>query len=261
MDRPRSIPTGFRWLLAACAAGSLALPLAASAHQEALVQSGNQTYWFSVGYLSPGDTYVPIGTRVTLDFSVWRPDPNRPTDFPAPATQRLAGFEKTLQVEMISGGHRRVTNFVMRPGLDVPLLFFRPTAEGSYAFRFFGTLNFTPVDITFTCNPGGHAAGGTQVTVIPPVVAEGTLVASRGAFVCPFSPIAVEGFPIPAADESGTAAQLANDLQQVKTDFGRIKAALGTQRLIGLGGAALGLAALILSLWAISRSRSRTPYG
>lgn len=55
--------------------------------------------------------------------------------------------------------HARV--FDLYPAFRAPGRYqavFYPTVPTTYSFRFFGTVKGVPVDLVFTCNPGGHVA-------------------------------------------------------------------------------------------------------
>ena len=83
-------------------------------------------------------------------------------------TKAVEGLEKTLKVELSAGPKKKVMQFepaFRDPGhYEAP---FYPTVQTTYSYRLFGTVNNTPVNLTFTCSPagGGEAQGTNNSTV------------------------------------------------------------------------------------------------
>lgn len=265
MDHPRSILTGFRWLLISCAVGALAVPLAASAHQNALLQVGDKAYWFSVGYLSAGGEDQLVSSRAVLDFNVWPADPLRPDVLPSnkPPVPDIA---RTFTLEVLRGEQRKKLTIVMqrRVGgsdnspITAPAAVFIPTVADAYSFHFSGTLNFTPVDITFTCNTAGHFAD----TPIPPRPAgQAALLRTSGAIACPTERHPAERFPESLTPEERELQELREQLDQTNAQLSALESKMKQNLLLALGGATAGLAGIVAAAVTLVRRRQPTPYG
>jgi hypothetical protein len=106
----------------------------------------------------------------------------------------VVGAQETLQVELIAGDKKRTTNLSPVHGAEGQYRSnFIATVPTTITYRVFGTLEDTPVDLSFTCNPAGHPQSeeDTSRTVISDGVVQ-TL--KRGAFGCPQEKEAF-GFP------------------------------------------------------------------
>src|SRR5581483_10082148 len=102
---------------------------------------------------------------------------------------------KALQVEISAGGQKKTFNLTPAYGKDgAYYATFYPTVQTTYAYRFFGTLNNTPIDLTFTCNPAPssvQAADNTKVDLSGGV----SRVSKAGSFGCPLAKADL-GFPV-----------------------------------------------------------------
>lgn len=151
----------------------------------------------------------------------------------------LTGAQDMLQVEMTAGDTSRVVNLEPVHGYEgsykAPFIATVPT---TLTYRFFGELEGTPVDLTFTCNPAGHpqAAEDTSRTDISEGVVQ-TL--KRGAFGCP-QPKEAFGFPEEAPSEV-TLAQNVGELSDMVTEN---EDQNGTSGVVGLVAILLSLLAL-----------------
>ena len=129
----------------------------------------------------------------------------------------LDGLEQTLQVEFIYGDKREVRQ--LEP-LDAPAGMFAnfpPTRSEQYSYRLFGTVEGTPIDLTFSCNPAGHIVDRTTVKERGRLSPSVTRVYKIGSIVCPDEKrIVAFGFP----DTTVTKAALHNEVSCV---LGRIK--------------------------------------
>jgi hypothetical protein len=170
-------------MVAGVIAGVLILvPAAADAHEHHLLEIGGMEYEFVIGSL--GEPIV-VDDKTGVDLRVSTPGtPSLP----------VAGLEETLKVELIAGNARKVMDF--SPVYNVPGSYktmFYPTVATTLSYRVFGTVNETPVDITFTCSPAGHATAEDDATEV--VLSEGvTRYLKSGSFGCPVEKEAL-GFP------------------------------------------------------------------
>ncbi len=129
---------------AAALAAALALLLlsgtsTASAHERRTVAG---KYVFVVGFLNePALVEEPNG----IDLRVTNAQTNEPVE----------GLEKTLKAEIIVGDQKKTVDLRARFGqkgaYTADII---PTKAGTWAFRFFGTVEGTPVDERFESGPG-----------------------------------------------------------------------------------------------------------
>jgi hypothetical protein len=169
-----------RSALAGLAATAL-LVVPAAAHQRQLFQIGTADYLVIVGFL---DEPVFTGDKSGVDLAVLVPDPANPTDSRAPNVKPVEGLEKTLKVEVKAGPHTR--EFELKPAFRQPGRYeawFVPTVATTYTYRFHGTVNGVPVDLSFACNPTGHVATDDKSAV--KVSREVTRKAVIGSYGCP----------------------------------------------------------------------------
>lgn len=169
-------------------------------------------YRFVVGW-STEPAY--LGQRNGVDLTVTRKDNNEPVE----------GLEKTLQLELLFGGIKRQAELravFRQPGKYTADLI--PTREGDYRFRFFGTVEGAPVDVTFD-SADGKFDGVRATTAIQFPSAE----ASAGQL----------GQAVQAAEQQAVQAQAAARLGQT----------------LGAGGLIVGLLGLGVGGWALWRGR------
>jgi hypothetical protein len=126
-------------LVAALALLLLSGPSAASAHERRTVAG---KYVFVVGFLNePALVEEPNG----IDLRVTNAQTNEPVE----------GLEKTLKAEIIVGDQKKTVDLRARFGqkgaYTADII---PTKAGTWAFRFFGTVEGTPVDERFESGPG-----------------------------------------------------------------------------------------------------------
>lgn len=124
----------------------------------------------------------------------------------------LAGAQESLQVEMIAGDAKKVVNLSPVYGAEGQYKSnFIATVPTTLTYRFFGTLEGSPVDLSFSCNPAGHPQAEEDVTRSE--VSEGVIqTLKRGAFGCPL-PKDELGFP-ETVDSSFALAQEVETLQE-----------------------------------------------
>jgi hypothetical protein len=208
--------------MAMISAAILAAPRLASAHEHQTFEIGGKTYVFTIGSLNEP---VAVDDKSGIDIEIALIENGKE----APVT----GLEATLKAEIIAGPAKRT--FDLSPVYGKPggykAVFF-PTIQTTYTYRIFGTIEGTAVDVSFACNPAGHAISedwkGSE-----PLSAGVARIAKSGSFGCP-SGKAELGFPEP----SMSLAQMHQDTDRNDLNWGLI----GT--FIGVIGCLLGLLAL-----------------
>ena len=122
----------------------------------------------------------------------------------------LATSPKVLQLEPAFG----------EPGAyEAP---FYPTVATTLTYRLFGTINNTPVDLTFTCTPTGEAgaaADNSTVQVSEGVVRKGI----EGGYGYP-SPLTDAGFPEPMMSNF----EITTMLEQLRSEIGSTNTTTGS---------------------------------
>ena len=171
--------------------GFFVLPAAASAHENHVYRIGGADYQFTIGSL--GEPVV-IDDKTGVDFRLRRIDTDTPVE----------GADQTIHVEVSAGNVKKT--MTLSPVFGEPGAYkttFYPTVQTTLTYRFFGSLNNTPIDLSFTCNPAGHpqAAEDTRVVEISDGV---TRMLKRGAFGCPVAKADL-GFPEPSVALIDTA--------------------------------------------------------
>lgn len=183
-------------------------PALVLAHEQRSVQIGGTVYQFTVGSLGEpvivdDKTGVDLGVKLldeaglasmgaNVDHSqmVHLPDGTMLT-----AGAAVEGLEQTLQVELQADGKKKVLPFTTvygTPGKYKAV--FIPTTEAAFSYRIFGTVAGTPVDLLFSCNPGGHAMSGDVMLVNEKLSDQVTVIARKGGFGC-FAAKEDFGFP------------------------------------------------------------------
>ena len=159
------------------------LPVMASAHERQQFEINGITYQFVMG--SIGEP-VHIDDKSGVELRVERVNilaghEDHHTSGPG----AVEGLEKTLKVEVQSHNESRIME--LTPGYAQPGMYravFYPTAAGTYTYRFFGTLEDIPVDLTFTC-ASGHVMEGAEDVTREEVGPGITRVLKAGSFGCP----------------------------------------------------------------------------
>ena len=165
----------------------------ALAHQRALFTIGGKDYLLVVGSQNEP---VFVDDKSGVDFFAYTPDPKDPLNSQANGTKHVDGLEKTLKVELSAGAKKKVMQ--LEPAFRDPGHYnapFYPTVQTTYNYRLFGTINNTPVNLTFTCSPGGAEAQGVSNSTVK--ISDGVeRKALAGSFGCPNSRFDV-AFPEP----------------------------------------------------------------
>ncbi len=165
----------------------LMIPFLASAHQHATYEIGGVEYEFTIGSLNEP---IVVDDKTGVDFRVARGQHGSAESTP------VTGLENDLKVELIAGDKRKILDLV--PVYNTPGSYkatFFPTIPTTLSYRIFGTINDTPVDLTFTCAEEGQAAVDEGEKEISAGV---TQIMKGGGFGCP-APKSDLGFPEPSS--------------------------------------------------------------
>ncbi len=204
------------------------IPVLTSAHERQTFEINGINYQFVVG--SVGEpVYVDDKSGVEVRVERVSVLPGHEEHHSDVGPGAVIGLEKTMQVDLVSGDRRKTLE--LSPGYNEPGLYravFFPTASTQIGYRFYGTLEDIPVDITFTCSPAGHvmeapSINSDRVTLSPGVVR----TSQTGSFGCPREKAEI-GFPYEATE-----------LATLQSD---------STRMIAWGAAALSLLAVGLVL-------------
>jgi len=226
-----------KFALTASIAISAFLPLVASAHEHGTYQIGKGYYQIVVGSLNEP---VAVDDKTGVDLMVNKcfnsacmakmsPD----GDMDGPAGTPVTGLDQTLKVELQAGGKVKRLSLKPQYGKDGAYTAgFYPTQATTYSYHFTGTIDGTPVDLSYSCIPQG--ANGADVKS-PTKFSDGvTQITLAGGFGCPLAKEAL-GFP----DMSASAASLANTADSAKT--------------FGIVGIVFGVFALALAGYSVTR--------
>ena len=216
---------------------ALLVPTLASAHERDNFKIGNSYYQFVVGSLNEP---LVVDDKSGLDLTVSKcftasctPKKSADGDMDGPAGTPVKGLESTLKVTMMAGD--MMQSFDISPvwGKDGAYkTTFYPTVATTFSYHITGTLENTPIDLTFTCLPEGAARAADDTT--PKNISEGvTRTLHAGAFGCPLEKEKF-GFPEKALSTGSLARQAAD-----ANKFGILGVVLG---IVGaaLAGIALG---------------------
>lgn len=220
-------------------------PLVAGAHERQVFNIGGTDYIFVVGSL--GEPIV-VDDKTGIELRVKKADPKAPTDANATGAIPVVDLEKTLKVELIAGDKK--TTLDISPAYKDPGAYkntFFPTIATTYTYRFFGTINDTPVDLSFACNPAGHVAAPEETTEVS--VTEGVVRKFKaGQFGCPLAKEEL-GFPEPTMTMVGMHEDAEHHMSGVMTAVNE-RSSSGAALAFGLLGVVMGA----LALW-----KSRAP--
>jgi hypothetical protein len=183
----------------------------AFAHERQLYTIGDQDYLIVIGSLNEP---IFVDDKSGVDLRVLRADPNNPMNSTAEGAAPVEGLEETVQVELAAGNNTRTLQ--LEPAFGEPGAYeapFYPTVATTISYRLFGTINDTPVDLTFTCAPTGEAgavADNSTVQISEGVVRKGI----EGGYGCPL-PLADAGFPEPLMSNN----EIVTSLEQVQSEM------------------------------------------
>ncbi len=227
---------------------ALFTPALVSAHERQLINIGGTDYLFVVGSL--GEPVV-VDDKTGVDLRVQTADPKDPTNSSASGAKPLLGLEQALKVEIIAGDKKKNFDLTTVYGtLGSYKAVFFPTIKTSLTYHFTGTINNTPVDLSFSCAPEGSKAVEDKTEV-----ALGTGVKriyKNGQFGCPLGKEEL-GFPEDAMTVLGLHEDLHGDMDKMAKD----KASAPTTP--DQSGPALAFGLIGVILGAIALWKSRTP--
>ncbi len=192
----------------------------AFAHERQLYTIGGQDYLIVIGSLNEP---IFVDDKSGVDLRVLRADPNNPMNSSAEGAAPVEGLEETVQVELAAGNVTRVLQ--LEPTFGEPGAYeapFYPTVATTITYRLFGTINNTPVDLTFTCTPTGEAgaaADNSTVQISEGVVRKGI----EGGYGCP-APLTDAGFPEPFVSNN----EIVNTLEQLQGEIPSTSAPMGS---------------------------------
>lgn len=221
----------------------IASPQGASAHETHIYKIGNTFYAFVVGSLNEPIT-VDDATGVELHVNISDgPHPEESGRGHEAESAAVTGLDQTVKVELNAGSARKTLD--LRPKFGAPGQYtakFYPTVQTTYTYRFFGTINSVPIDVSFSCNPAGHPQSEDDESEVK-ISANVLRTFKRGAFGCPTAK-ADMGFPEPSASlhelnqKTDAVTARVSDLAPTTRNF--ILLAMG----VGVLGVVLGIAAL-----------------
>jgi len=213
----------------------------ASAHEHDTFKIGNKYYVFTVGSLNEP---VVVDSMSGVDFYV--------SQVPAPTTGMsmgniksagtpVTGLESTLKVELAAGDQKKTLTFDPASNAGHYTANFIPTVQTTYSYRIFGTLNGTPVDITFGCVNGvsEDAVDSSQVKVSDAIMR----VNKVGAFGCPDGRDGY-GFPEPAL----SSYEMSQNAAQIQAAAMGANSSAATAESLGGVGLLAGILGIVLAL-------------
>jgi hypothetical protein len=165
---------------------SIAIPSQfAFAHEKQLLSINEKPYLFVVG--SVGEP-VYINDKSGVELFAYTPDPNDLLDEDANGTKPVTGLEKSLKVEVSAGPKNKTLDF--EPDEENTAHYtatFFPSAETTYTYTLTGTVDNTPIHISYSCVPGAgddddSSAGNNTKTVLSKGVVREQIA---GGFSCP----------------------------------------------------------------------------
>jgi hypothetical protein len=193
----------------------------AFAHQRQLYTIGGQDYLIVIGSLNEP---IFVDDKSGVDLRVLRADPNNPMNSSAEGAVPEEGLEETIQVELGAGNVTRVLQ--LEPAFGEPGAYeapFYPTVATTITYRLFGTINNTPVDLTFTCTPTGEA-GAAAADMSTVQISEGVVRKGiEGGYGCP-APLTDAGFPEPFVSNN----EIVNTLEQLQSEIQSASAPMGS---------------------------------
>lgn len=192
----------------------------AFAHQRQLYTIGGQDYLIIIGSLNEP---IFVDDKSGVDLRVLRADPNNPMNSSAEGAAPEEGLEETIQVELGAGNVTRVLQ--LEPAFGEPGAYeapFYPTVATTITYRLFGTINNTPVDLTFTCTPTGEAGAAADMSTVQ--MSEGVVRKGiEGGYGCP-APLTDAGFPEPFVSNN----EIVNTLEQLQSEIQSATAPMGS---------------------------------
>lgn len=171
---------------------ALVLPASAFAHEVQVFEINGEEYQFVIGSLNE-PLVVDDKSGVDLRISMPEHAGMAATDHHAEGGA-VAGLEETLKVELIAGDKKKTLD--LSPVYNTPGSYkapFYPTVATTLSYRVFGTINETPIDLTFSCSPAGHTAAEEDTNRVQ-ISDKVFRVSKTGSYGCPQEK-AEMGFP------------------------------------------------------------------
>lgn len=222
---------------------TILFPSFAFAHERQVFTIGSNQYLFTVGSLNEP---VVIDDKTGVDLRVRLADPTNPGDGNAIGAKPVEGLEQSLKVEISAGDKKEILN--LEPAYKDPGTYkaiFFPTVQTTYAYRFFGTVDNTPVNLTFTCLPAGTPKSEEDKSVVP-LGDKVSRTLKVGGFGCPLQK-EILGFPELSMSVNGLHEDMHGDLSALeKTVSSSTKT-----------GTTFGIVALAISIVALVRTRKK----
>lgn len=228
----------------------IASPQSASAHETHIYKIGNQFYKFVVGSLNEPitvDDATGVDLRVNLATDEHLEEKGHGHGEEETAVE---GLDQNFKVELIAGEKKKTLE--LRPAFRDAGKYtakFYPTLQTTYTYRFFGTLNNVPVDLSFSCNPAGHPKSEDDKTEVK-ISDKITRTFKRGAFGCP-SAKADLGFP----EQSASLYDINGKIQTAENNLAKTSAKTDTSRTLGITGIVIGILGLIAGAGAWMKGR------
>jgi hypothetical protein len=223
----------------AIAAAFFAAASLTAAHERSTYKIGGKYYRITIGSLNEPfvvDNTSGVDLRVA---EVAAPGANGPSKS-GRAGSPVTGLERTLKVELAAGNKKETLSF--DPSDTSPGSYtadFIPTVQTTFSYRIFGTINGSPVDLTFTCVPGEGsetAEDASQVKLSGVVLR----VDKIGNFGCPVARSGA-GFPEPAL----SSYELAQNMQTLAEAQHAASSRAATAQTIGIAGLVVGFTGLL----------------
>lgn len=211
----------------------LALSPIASAHEVHNYRIGGKLYEFVVGSLNEP---ITVDDKTGVDFRVRELSGHGASADHHATEGAVEGLDQTLKVEVSAGDKKKTSDLSPVFGQSGAYkTTFYPTVQTTLTYRFFGTLNNTPIDLSFSCNPAGHPQAEEDTNEV--VMSEGVVrTLKRGAFSCPVAKADL-GFP----EASASLYDLGQKTSGLDARVSELSSTLRNTSLLALGLAILGL--------------------
>ena len=223
----------------AVAAAFCAVASLAAAHERDTYKIGEKYYRITIGSLNEPfvvDNISGVDLRVA---EVAGPGGKASPKSARPGAP-VTGLERTLKVELTAGNKNETLSF--DPSDSAPGAYtaaFIPTVQTTYSYRIFGTINGSPIDLTFTCVPGEVSEtteDASQVKLSDAILR----VDKIGNFGCPVARNAA-GFPEPAL----SSYELVQNMQTLAETQRTASKQVATAKVLGIAGLSAGLTGLV----------------
>lgn len=171
--------------------------------------------------------------------------------------QPVVGANNSLKVELIAGNKKRIEELSPVWGAEgrykAPFI---ATVATTLSYRFFGELEGTPVDLTFTCNPAGHPQVEPNTERVE--ISKGVVrTEQEGAFGCPKEKNAF-GFPEATPSELQSANMADGEASALEARIAALEGGAGNNPVAFLG-VVIGILAFLGVVLLVFRGRARTP--